>query len=253
MPGVDVWIVPIGAAAPSSPGALSEQERIRAGRYRRDADRAAFVAARSAYREILGGYLAVRPSEVVFRRAASGMPRILGTRLRISTSRRGALALLAVSEAPIGVDVEHVQPGVWTPAFAESCFGTRAHGTGTRELFRLWTRREARGKLLGTGIGRNDDADGIVFVDLPVPGEYVATLAISAAESSHASSTTVAVHQHITSVTASSPAAIELAATRPADECAAGAGTAGSTRARSGHAAVPAASTITPAAAAAIR
>ena len=181
---VNVWIVRADEPDPRhSPealsGALSPHERARADAYRDEVVRRRFIVARAAFREILGGYLGLQPSEIVFRRTRAGMPVVAGTTLRVSTSRRNGLALLAVSGRPVGVDLEYVRAGLWTPAFAESCFGTRSCTADTQELFRLWTRREAVAKLRGTGIPAPEPpTDAVVFEDLPVPGEYVATLTV---------------------------------------------------------------------------
>lgn len=85
-----------------------------------------------------------------------GKPYIEG--LRFNLSHSGTVAVLAVAEGEIGVDVQRIAPvkeALIRRACTEreqkylECF---SGGARVREFFRLWTAKESAGKYFGTGI-----------------------------------------------------------------------------------------------------
>ena len=96
-------------------------------------------------REMLAQKLDNSPGDIVITRADSGKPLTEGAFFSISHS--GDMVLCAVSERPVGVDVERLRP---VPARLADRFGTQE----PEEFFRLWTRMEARVKCFGGTIGR---------------------------------------------------------------------------------------------------
>lgn len=93
---------------------LSAEEQQRAARYRFDSDRCAFVLRRGVLRLLVGRYLRRRPEHIVFAYGAHGKPALCAaqrTDLRFNLSCTDDLVLYAfASSAPLGVDVERVQP-----------------------------------------------------------------------------------------------------------------------------------------------
>ena len=144
---------------------LTAAERARAGRFRYDRDRARWTASRSALRRILGEALGVRPEEIEFAAGTHGKP-MLGGRLagalEFNLSHSAGLALLAVSdEVEIGADVEEVsamddmEPVAerhFAPEECEALFSL-PDAERLRGFYRLWTRKEAYIKAIGTGLG----------------------------------------------------------------------------------------------------
>ena len=77
-------------------------------------------------------------------------------RRQFNLSHSGSFALCALSDAPVGVDIEALRPR--KPGLAEHIFSPaeqqwyRCHGAGPDALLTLWTRKEAWGKQRGTGL-----------------------------------------------------------------------------------------------------
>ncbi|MBY8864508.1 4'-phosphopantetheinyl transferase family protein [Streptomyces sennicomposti] len=148
---------------------LSAAEHNRAARYRRAADRTAFIAGRAALRRVLAHQLDTQPWRIKFGRdpcpacgsPEHGPPSIVSphTRLAFSFSRSGNRVLVAVSQTgPVGVDVEIVRP-VDVDAMArqrlspkERTYMARLPPERRQEaLWRIWVRKEAVTKASGIG------------------------------------------------------------------------------------------------------
>ncbi|MFQ5678533.1 MAG: 4'-phosphopantetheinyl transferase family protein [Gemmatimonadota bacterium] len=143
--------------------ALSEEERRRADRFRFPRDRDRFTIARSGLRSVLARYLSTGPAEVSLRYGEHGKPVAAGgADLQFNLSHAEDVAVVAVCpDRPVGVDVERVRRLSDLEALARRCFSepegrclSVVSGGERRELFfRIWTRKEACLKALGTGFG----------------------------------------------------------------------------------------------------
>jgi 4'-phosphopantetheinyl transferase len=139
---------------------LSPTERHRARRFRFERDRRRFIVARGRLREELAARLGVRPERVALEYGENGKPRLAGRELHFSVSHCDDVALLAFSkDAEIGVDVEAIRPVREADAIATQFF-TPAERAAYLALaprrrllgfLRLWTRKEAFVKALGSG------------------------------------------------------------------------------------------------------
>src|SRR5581483_8134203 len=79
---------------------LSEDEQIRASRFHFERDRNRFIAARGQLREILGRFLEIPPSQIVFSYGERGKPHLAdainGKFLHFNLSHSEGLGLIAV-------------------------------------------------------------------------------------------------------------------------------------------------------------
>ncbi len=167
LPGdVHVWCVRLDERSLlENRAVLSEEERVRAERFRFDADRRRFTVARASLRRLLAAYLACNPSEVELALGSSGKPRIASDArhaLEFNVSHSAGVALLAFARGvEVGVDVEFGRTDVEMVELASRFFSgsevqlVRNAPTGaTAEVFySIWTRKEACLKALGTGLG----------------------------------------------------------------------------------------------------
>ncbi|MFD8415834.1 4'-phosphopantetheinyl transferase family protein [Streptomyces sp. NPDC059650] len=183
---------------------LDEGERDRCGRFLRPRDRHRYLVSHVALRVLLGGYLGLAPQEVALVReecpccgAPHGRPAVAGGGVQFSLSHSDDLAYLAFAAVPVGVDVE----GYPSPAAVADILGTlhpaeTAELTGVPEaerqalLARLWARKEACLKGIGTGLARGvaepyvgsgpapAEVPGWRLKDLPAPDAYAAALAV---------------------------------------------------------------------------
>ncbi|MFD3701219.1 4'-phosphopantetheinyl transferase family protein [Streptomyces sp. NPDC058646] len=154
---------------------LDDHERKRAASFVQPHDRLLYVSAHVGLRRLLSAYLGVPPGEVHLGRAPCpgcggphGRPVVMDAPvpLHFSLSHSVGLAIFGVATSPVGVDVERV-PSMET---AELCMSAlhpaeqaelSALPAGERPMAfgRLWTRKEAYLKGIGTGLSRDLSAD----------------------------------------------------------------------------------------------
>ncbi|MDK0524481.1 4'-phosphopantetheinyl transferase superfamily protein [Streptomyces sp. ML-6] len=202
-----VWVlrVPVAAAGPLSgidASVLDEEERRRMAAFARDEDRVRYGFARTALRTILSTRTGTAPDALRFARdpcpccdEAHGRPVLTSAAAEFSLSYGRSLVLIGVAPVPVGVDVEPVPE----PEAAER-LGRMLHPAESAEVLavppkerpaafaRLWARKEAYLKGLGTGFGRDIAADdvrgdlpGWCVTDLPVGPGHAAAVAVGSA------------------------------------------------------------------------
>ena len=154
---IDLRLADLGACL----AVLSGAERARADRLAaHPRAQRRFAAARAGLRALLGGHLGVDPGSLVFGEGPQGKPELLGGP-HFSLSHSQDLALCALSPSRrLGVDVEALRPVAEAEAIARRWFtasemevyeGARAVRPD-EAFFRVWTRKEAYLKALGTGL-----------------------------------------------------------------------------------------------------
>lgn len=163
---------------------LSNDETQRANGFRSPRDRDRFVVSRGVLRVLLGGYLRLEPSSLVFSYAPGGKPEVCpltnATDLRFNCSHSHDRALVAVTrERRIGVDIEARRHLPELERLAQMVL-TEGEMAQLRSLpprqreesfFRCWTRKEAFVKATGEGLQRPLDR-----VELPLEVRQSASL-----------------------------------------------------------------------------
>ncbi|MCX5410061.1 4'-phosphopantetheinyl transferase superfamily protein (plasmid) [Streptomyces sp. NBC_00335] len=154
---------------------LDEKEHKRAAAFIRPNDRLTYLSAHIALRRLLSAYTGVAPGLVKFGRDACpccdrphGRPVLLDSPvpLHFSLSHSHGVVLIGIATSTVGIDVQRV-PSLET---TDLC-SPDLHPMEQKELAllaptdrqlafgRLWTRKEAYFKGLGTGLGRELSAD----------------------------------------------------------------------------------------------
>ncbi|MCZ4123134.1 4'-phosphopantetheinyl transferase family protein [Streptomyces sp. H39-S7] len=166
-----VWWWPIGGAAgPADLALLRPSDHERLARIRTPARAAEFIISRARIRTILSEVLDVPPDVIELGRRRCpccadpdhGPPTVLQppTSRWIGISHTEGCGLLAVSDAPVGVDVERVR-AVRTDVLASVVLTRSEDGylrtvpegiARERAFLRVWTRKEAVLKAVGIGI-----------------------------------------------------------------------------------------------------
>jgi len=185
----DVWWARRQDAADRHAGLLDETERRRLAAYRRDEDRARFLAGCALAKTALARYTGQRPADVRFDRTCGqcgephGKPVIEGAGLEHSVAHSGDLIAVAVARAPVGVDVEqldgrpHPLGGDGDPqalarlvlSAAEQAALAAVPPSGRARAFLVaWTRKEAVTKATGDGL-RAAFSDVVVAADAGPP------------------------------------------------------------------------------------
>lgn len=143
---------------------LSEDEWVRARRFRFEVHRRRFIVGRGVLRALLGAYLGAPPERLAFTYGERGKPDFaapLPAPLFFNLSHSHELALLGVTRArEVGVDIEHVKPMADLARIAERFFAPAENASllglpaaeHERAFFRCWTRKEAYLKAVGVGL-----------------------------------------------------------------------------------------------------
>lgn len=172
-----VWLARVedlrDAVAPLAGTLLDSGERARAAALHRAADRDGYRVAHVCLRLLLGAYLGVEPSDVTFVRrpcpvcrGPHGRPDVPGVPLCFSVSRTEGLCLLAFADTAVGADIERLPGSDVVAALTDTLHPREAAELaacppqGRPAAFaRVWTRKEAYLKGLGTGLGRDLRSD----------------------------------------------------------------------------------------------
>jgi 4'-phosphopantetheinyl transferase len=160
---VDIWRVRLDSPLPDSAWTtISDEERERARRLRAPAWRHDFVLSHYATREILARYTGTDPAALAFQRGAHGKPKATGL-AEFSLSHTDGLALVAVSAAEVGVDVETTRQAALAEGLISRCLtapeqsaidhvASAARDDTTAVFLRYWTAKESYLKGLGIGL-----------------------------------------------------------------------------------------------------
>jgi 4'-phosphopantetheinyl transferase len=161
---VRVWIVPVDVP----PGTvawcwdvLDDSERARAAAFLSPRDRQQFAVAHGALRILAGGELKAPFAALTWAPGRYGKPELVPpwSGLSTSLSHSGDMIAAAISTArPVGVDIQHVVPGLDTVGLSARFFppdeagyvaaGRDASARADRFAY-LWTRKEAVVKAAG--------------------------------------------------------------------------------------------------------
>lgn len=186
MVDVDIWSVRLDDPLPDGAWtALSDAERERARQIRPPAWRRDFVLSHYATREILARYTVTDPAAVEFRRGPHGKPKAAG-HVEFSLSHTDGLALVAVSAAEVGVDVEVTRQAPLAEGLIARCLTTAEQAAveqaavavsndTTTAFLRYWTAKESYLKGLGIGL-----AEPLKNVEVHWDGHASALIAASA-------------------------------------------------------------------------
>lgn len=147
---------------------LSQQERGRAAKYRRDGDRDRFIVRRGLLRRVLAVYAGRPPEALPIETGEFGKPCLPGTEIGFSLSQSGDIALFAVGRGvSLGCDIERLDPQlasiaaaacVFTPEQMRMLLAAPPHRR-VRCFYRIWTSLEARLKASGCGFLAGNPGD----------------------------------------------------------------------------------------------
>lgn len=160
-----IYVLPVRVSDPLLPmaalqAAISGGERERAGRFVHAEDARRHVIGRGFTRLVLGSVLGVEPTSLTFEHSRHGKP-LLPRGPSFSISHSGGFVLLAfAADGRLGVDVEAVRVPSDLLKLARRAFvpeeaaeiEAMKEGQRLRPFFRIWSRKEAILKALGTGL-----------------------------------------------------------------------------------------------------
>jgi 4'-phosphopantetheinyl transferase len=174
---VHFWSAPLDglprAQVEMAEGVLSSDECARAGRMPALHHRRRWIASRLVLRHILARYCGGPPQAITLRYGPNGKPEVVTDEsvgpIHFSVSHSAGLAVYAVAEEPVGVDVERYRRLPVEELASrflsdhEAAAVGRAREEAQSELFiTCWTRKEAYLKATGVGLSgalRDFDVD----------------------------------------------------------------------------------------------
>jgi len=149
---------------------LSEDERSRANRFKREFLRRNFVAARGNLRILLAHRLNCLPQEIRFSYGDRGKPYIQDYNIYFNLAHSQDLAIYAIcGDRDVGIDLEYINPECDFENVARRYFlrseqqiilglGDRNKDLARLAFYQAWTLKEAYGKATGQGIANILDA-----------------------------------------------------------------------------------------------
>lgn len=159
---VHVWRINLSTSIELEWPVLSPDEQARAQRFRFEPDRNRYVLSHGALRLLLGRYLNLKPTEIVFRRGDHGKPALdHDSDLRFNLSTSHQMALLAVTrQRELGIDIEYRNESHADRQVARHFFSPREIAAlnavppekYAEAFFNCWTRKEAYIKAIGLGL-----------------------------------------------------------------------------------------------------
>ncbi len=160
----------------------SDSERQKkADRLKQESSKKLTIAAGMLARIGIAQKLNIAPKNISIQNHESGKPYAEGLDIHFSLSHSGNLAVCAVCDKPVGIDVElqkeanfSVAKRCFTKAEQEYVFSAKAKSQ--QRFFEIWTKKEAYVKMLGTGLQdfrkfnviENDNIYTILYKDYTV-------------------------------------------------------------------------------------
>jgi 4'-phosphopantetheinyl transferase len=156
------WSLQTGTLAGDDAQALlSDDEKARQRSFVSPELRRRFGAARAGLRTLLGRHLDCDPRSLAFATNEFGKPRLAGhDRVHFNLSHCEERAVLAISDAEVGIDLERERPiehvdlakRYFHPNEVAAITASRDEAEQRRVFFVVWTLKEAVVKALGTGL-----------------------------------------------------------------------------------------------------
>ncbi|MBX3316491.1 MAG: 4'-phosphopantetheinyl transferase superfamily protein [Phycisphaeraceae bacterium] len=182
---------------------IDDAERLRAATFRSPDARDSYIRRRWLRRVLIARGHDLNPAHIRIESDRLGRPRVMGpdqiSSLEISTSSAGHLALIAWRrDLPLGVDIARLDPDQASPAAAAVFMSPDElrtwHDGDALGFFRLWSRKEAALKAIGTGFATDPPTVSVIgptlvahaaplprtieLHDLPAPSGYVGAVAL---------------------------------------------------------------------------
>lgn len=140
---------------------LSEVEKVRMANFKFLIDRQRFVCFHGAMREILAKYAKIPPGQLIFHTEEFGKPFFEQfENLQFNLTHSHDKAILAISNASVGVDIEYIRPIDDILEFSSRFFteqekddvSGRSGDDQLKRFYQIWTGKEALIKATGKGL-----------------------------------------------------------------------------------------------------
>jgi 4'-phosphopantetheinyl transferase len=197
MTDVEVWWGRIEQVRAEFADDLDPVELQRLKAYRRDEDKARFLLGCTIVRRLLASRTSSPAASIKLDRTCPdcGKPhgKVRTDGAELSVTHSGDLVGVAISDRPVGLDVEKVDPSIDVDGLARIALSDAELAALPRNdhlahaFTTYWTRKEAVVKATGDGLRTDlrtitDQPKGFQLVELEIDPGYVAALAVVSAE-----------------------------------------------------------------------
>lgn len=139
---------------------MADSKKEKTEKYRFSADKKLSVAGDMLARKMISEKCRISQEEILFSVHNNGKPYVLNCDIHFSISHSGSLAVCAISDKPIGADIEFMAENDFSAAeiFATDkekayIFDESISDTERKERFySVWTYKESYSKMLGAGL-----------------------------------------------------------------------------------------------------
>lgn len=171
-------------------GMMSDERKKRVDAFRFEDDRKRSVAGEMLARKAVSEMCGIAPESITFERTRYGKPYTSIAEFNVSHSED--IVVCAVDKAPVGIDIEKIRSVNLKTAkkvFSEEeityLFGHTPEekeftNTGNPDIlarfFELWTKKEAVGKCIGTGLIHEENYDNYSIKTFDMYDDYIVTV-----------------------------------------------------------------------------
>ncbi|MET1056677.1 MAG: 4'-phosphopantetheinyl transferase superfamily protein [Pedobacter sp.] len=159
---INIWVIDINSQLPvlaSYVQILTAEEMSYAARFHQKKDAQQFIITRAILKILLADTLTVEPREIHITQAKNKKPVLAEHQeIHFNVSHSDNQAVIAIARQRIGIDVEFVKPNFDYQSVADYTFSDeesdylKQSASPRQEFFRLWTRKEAFLKGMGSGL-----------------------------------------------------------------------------------------------------
>lgn len=134
---------------------MSEEKQRRVDRFRFENDKKRTIVGEMLARKTISEWCNVEPESIVFSTKEYGKPYAKNLSVEFNISHSDNMVLCAVSDVPVGVDIEKIRP-VDISVIKRVCNNDELEyvlqDNSYKRFFEIWTFKEAYFKCIGTGI-----------------------------------------------------------------------------------------------------
>lgn len=161
-----------------------ENRKAKADKLKNNPDKKLSIAAGELTRKAIAEKFNIDKNDIRFRVDKNGKPYIENVKVEFSISHSGNIAVCAISDAPVGIDIERIRDvniSLAKKHFApdEQKYVFEKWSLSKQRFFEIWTRKEAYAKMLGKGISCFHDFStiGEKSIETHVRSKYILSVA----------------------------------------------------------------------------
>ncbi len=166
--------------------ASDENRQEKADKLRKKPDKKLSIAAGELVRKAVSEKFNISKNDIRFRVGENGKPYIKDVKIEFSISHSGDIAVCAISDKPVGIDIEKIRDininlvkRVFTPD--EQQYVLEKWSLSKERFFEVWTRKEAYAKMNGKGVATFSEFSTMGNPDIKtyIRSKYIVSVAMA--------------------------------------------------------------------------